>query len=180
MQWGGSLGHMVDAASQINVEVRSFGNFDGSVPPGVEEAIPPIVLEAVRAALASNPKGLSSDPRDIASAAQVLAAPRLASIGVHGDITVTAVSVSPEDHERIREVVHQAAMRKRAERTAAADAAAAPPASAPFGVGAQVFVQWSDGQRYPGTVRELGPDQLQISFSNGATHWVPLQYVSAA
>jgi len=180
MQWGGSLGHMVDAASQINVEVRSFGSFDGSVPPGLEGAVPPLVLEAVRAALASNPKGLSADPRDIASAAQVIAASRLASMGLHGEITVTALTLSPEDHERIREVAHQAAMHRRAERMAAPEPAAGPLASAPFGVGAQVLVRWSDGQRYPGTVRELGPDQLHISFSDGTTHWVPLLYVSAS
>ena len=175
MQWGGSLGQIVDPASQLAVEVRSFGSFDSDIPPGLEGAIRPILLEAVAGAVASHPRGVSADPRDLAAVAQAAAAPRLAAMGIQGELTIAAVSVSPEDHARIQAASAQAAMRMRAQRIAAAG----PAASGSFAVGAQVLVQWSDGQRYPGMVREVGADQVLVGFAGGATHWVPLQFVTA-
>ena len=47
-----------------------------------------------------------------------------------------------------------------------------------FAPGARVLVQWSDGNRYPGTVAQEANGQYLIAFGNGAQHWVSLQYLS--
>jgi hypothetical protein len=62
----------------------------------------------------------------------------------------------------------------------AAPAPPAPPAPAPLPVGAQVLVQWSDGQRYPGVVRESREGQVLIVFPNGGLQWIPTPFVSRA
>jgi len=45
-------------------------------------------------------------------------------------------------------------------------------------VGSQVLVQWSDGNRYPGTVTMMQNGQVQVAFPDGRQIWVPQQYVS--
>jgi hypothetical protein len=45
-------------------------------------------------------------------------------------------------------------------------------------VGARVMVQWSDGNRYPGTVARVQSGQVQVAFPDGRQVWVPQQYVS--
>ncbi len=45
-------------------------------------------------------------------------------------------------------------------------------------VGARVLVQWSDGNRYPGTVTLMQAGQVQVAFPDGRQIWVPQQYVS--
>jgi hypothetical protein len=47
-------------------------------------------------------------------------------------------------------------------------------------VGARVLVQWSDGQRYPGTVMQSQQGQVQVAFPDGRQVWVPQAYVSLA
>jgi hypothetical protein len=47
-----------------------------------------------------------------------------------------------------------------------------------FAVGARVLVQWSDGNRYPGTVTMMQSGQVQVAFPDGRQIWVPQQYVS--
>lgn len=39
--------------------------------------------------------------------------------------------------------------------------------------GQRVFVMWSDGQRYPGTVMTAGNGQVQVAFPDGRQVWVP-------
>ena len=46
-------------------------------------------------------------------------------------------------------------------------------------VGTHVMVQWSDGQRYPGTVTMMQGGQVQVAFPDGRQVWVPQQYVTA-
>ena len=87
-------------------------------------------------------------------------------MGAHGAIAVNAVTISEDDHARLR--------------AAAAQAATSVRAPAPFVAGQSVLVPWSDGQRYPRVVREVQPSQVRVAFSNGATHWVPLEYVTAS
>jgi hypothetical protein len=45
-------------------------------------------------------------------------------------------------------------------------------------VGARVYVRWTDGQRYPGTVTSVAGGQVQVAFPNGQHHWVPSSVVS--
>jgi hypothetical protein len=62
-------------------------------------------------------------------------------------------------------------------------AAPAGPAAAPGGgyaQGVKVLVQWSDGNRYEGTITQVGAGQHQVTFPNGAQHWVPEQYMERA
>jgi hypothetical protein len=47
-------------------------------------------------------------------------------------------------------------------------------------VGSRVLVQWSDGNRYPGTVMQHAQGQYQIAFPDGRQVWVPQAYVSLA
>jgi len=55
-----------------------------------------------------------------------------------------------------------------------------PPPPAPLAVGAAVMVQWADGNKYPGSVAQVAPDQALVSFPNGQNLWVALQWVSPA
>ncbi|MBX3260348.1 MAG: hypothetical protein KF782_11710 [Labilithrix sp.] len=47
-----------------------------------------------------------------------------------------------------------------------------------FGFGARVMVQWSDGNRYPGTVAAVQGGQIEVAFPDGRRVWVPQAYVS--
>lgn len=51
-------------------------------------------------------------------------------------------------------------------------------AIAPPTVGTRVMVQWSDGQRYPGTVAQVAPGQYLITMGNGQQHWIASAYVT--
>lgn len=44
--------------------------------------------------------------------------------------------------------------------------------------GRAVMVQWSDGNKYPGTITQDGGNQAQITFSDGRQMWVEKQYLS--
>jgi hypothetical protein len=50
--------------------------------------------------------------------------------------------------------------------------------SAVMTVGTRVLVAWSDGNRYPGTVTQLGGGQVEVAFPDGRRVWVPQAYVS--
>lgn len=55
------------------------------------------------------------------------------------------------------------------------------PAAAPQGgmaPGSQVLVQWSDGNKYPGTVKQSAGGQVEVQFPNGQTVWVQPQFLS--
>jgi hypothetical protein len=47
----------------------------------------------------------------------------------------------------------------------------------PFGPGAAVLVQWSDGNRYPGVVAQASPGQCFVVMASGQRLWVPLANV---
>ncbi len=47
-----------------------------------------------------------------------------------------------------------------------------------FAPGARVMVQWSDGNRYPGTVVQAQGDQILCAMQNGQQQWFPAQSVS--
>lgn len=47
-----------------------------------------------------------------------------------------------------------------------------------FTVGARVMVQWSDGNRYPGTVSAARQGQVEVAFPDGRRIWVPQGYVN--
>jgi len=47
-------------------------------------------------------------------------------------------------------------------------------------VGARVTVQWSDGQRYPGTIAQIAQGQYLVTMQNGQQHWIPSQFVVLA
>ncbi|MDF2697452.1 MAG: hypothetical protein K0S65_5835, partial [Labilithrix sp.] len=48
-----------------------------------------------------------------------------------------------------------------------------------FSVGARVMVQWSDGNRYPGTVTAAQNGQVEVAFPDGRRMWIPQGYVNA-
>ena len=45
-------------------------------------------------------------------------------------------------------------------------------------MGRKVLVQWSDGNRYPGTIMGVADGQSQIVFPDGRNMWVPNQYLT--
>ncbi len=49
-----------------------------------------------------------------------------------------------------------------------------------IGMGSRVLVQWSDGNRYPGTVSAIGQGQYFVTMTDGRQVWIPTQYVSPA
>jgi hypothetical protein len=69
-----------------------------------------------------------------------------------------------------------------AQQANAAPPQAAPPAPAAAGStpGSQVLVQWSDGNRYPGTVMQTAPGQVLVAFPDGRQMWVAQAYVASA
>ncbi len=54
-----------------------------------------------------------------------------------------------------------------------------PPPANPYVPGGMVLVQWSNGQRYAGTVLQVSGSQVLVTFPNGAQHWVDSMYVSS-
>jgi hypothetical protein len=49
-----------------------------------------------------------------------------------------------------------------------------------YSPGQRVFVLWSDGQRYPGTVMTSGNGQVQVAFPDGRQVWVPAHVCAIA
>ena len=52
------------------------------------------------------------------------------------------------------------------------------PAANPYVPGKMVLVQWSDGNRYAGTVLQVAGAQVLVTFPNGQQHWVDVKYLS--
>lgn len=48
-----------------------------------------------------------------------------------------------------------------------------------MGPGSKVLVQWSDGNKYPGTVAQMAQGQVLVTMSDGRQLWVPTNYVTA-
>jgi hypothetical protein len=44
-------------------------------------------------------------------------------------------------------------------------------------VGEKVIVHWSDGNKYPGVVAQVGKGQYHVTMSDGAQHWIPEAFV---
>lgn len=44
-------------------------------------------------------------------------------------------------------------------------------------VGDRVIVHWSDGNKYPGTVAQVGKGQYFVTMADGAQHWIPEAFV---
>ncbi|WP_394833547.1 hypothetical protein LVJ94_44275 [Pendulispora rubella] len=49
-----------------------------------------------------------------------------------------------------------------------------------FEVGSHVLVQWSDGNRYPGSIVQVASGQCLVLFSNGQHYWIDVRFVSPA
>jgi hypothetical protein len=56
----------------------------------------------------------------------------------------------------------------------------APAAPLPFAPGARVFVQWANGQRYPGVVDRVNGPQCLVRFDVGDQRWVESRFVLPA
>jgi hypothetical protein len=52
------------------------------------------------------------------------------------------------------------------------------PAANPYTPGVMVLVQWSNGNRYAGTVLQTSGSQVLVTFPNGQQHWVDVKYIS--
>ncbi len=46
--------------------------------------------------------------------------------------------------------------------------------------GAKVLVEWSDGNKYPATVKQSSTEQCQVVFPDGQEKWVELRLVTPA
>ncbi len=47
-------------------------------------------------------------------------------------------------------------------------------------VGRAVLVQWSDGNRYPGTIMQVTPTHAQVVFPNGQGQWIETRFLTPA
>jgi hypothetical protein len=47
-----------------------------------------------------------------------------------------------------------------------------------FGPGARVLVQWADGKRYPGTIKQAAGAQCLVVFDDGQQRWIDVTYLS--
>lgn len=45
-------------------------------------------------------------------------------------------------------------------------------------VGRAVLVQWSDGNRYPGTISQVSPSHAHVIFPNGQAQWIETRYLT--
>jgi hypothetical protein len=43
--------------------------------------------------------------------------------------------------------------------------------------GDRILVHWSDGNRYPGTVAQVGKGQYLVTMADGSQHWIPEAFV---
>ena len=110
--WGGLLGVLVDPKLDLNVQIRSFGSFEGTVPD--PEALKPLILEGVRrVALAKTSYfALTNHKDEVAEASQASIAIELREMGVTGKLSITAFSISEQDQKLITAAVAAAMPRR--------------------------------------------------------------------
>jgi hypothetical protein len=111
MQWGGAF-TVFDAPLGMPLELRAFGAFEGTVSN--EQALQPLLLDAVRAAVTQHPKGAVGALREkdaVAAAAQAHLAPRLHLVGAVGQLTIAMISMSEDDAAKVRTASVNAAAR---------------------------------------------------------------------
>jgi hypothetical protein len=103
--WGGLLGVLVDAQLDLNVQIRSFGSFDGTVPD--PEELKPLILEGVRrVALArTSYLELGNHKDEVAVAAQQSIEIELRQMGVTGRLSITAFTISEQDQRLVDRAV---------------------------------------------------------------------------
>jgi hypothetical protein len=110
--WGGLLGVLVDAQLDLNVQIRSFGAFEGTVPD--PEALKILILEGVRrVALAKTSYfALGKHKDEVAVAAQQSIEIELRQMGVTGTLSITAFTISEQDQRLIDMAVAAAIARR--------------------------------------------------------------------
>jgi hypothetical protein len=110
--WSGLLGVLVDPKLDLNVQIRSFGSFEGTVPD--PEELKPLILEGVRrVALAKTSYfALTNHEAEIAEASQASIAIELREMGVTGRLSITAFSISEQDHKLLTAAVAAAMPRR--------------------------------------------------------------------
>ena len=135
MQWGGGF-TVFDAALGVSLELRAFGTFEGTVSN--EDALKPLLLDAVRAAVTQHPKGTAGALRAkeaVAAAAQAQLAPRLHQAGATGQLTIAMISMDESEAAKLKAATANAVRANMAAKmaetaaAAAAEAAAAAPAA---------------------------------------------------
>jgi hypothetical protein len=174
IRFGGPIS-MSDNKAFMEVHMRVFGHFEGTLAkPEAQPWLSQAIMRAltmtggtwgVGAMKLSNPQTFP----EWASRAQQEVAPKLAEVGAVGQIVIDMVTIDPDDLEKMQANMAKAAQNR---------APAAP--AAPFAPGSSVLVQWSDGNRYPGTVRNIEGGRTLIAFPNGREEWVPSEYLSPA
>lgn len=165
-RFGGHV-NMMDAATGVVLEARVFGSYDAECDETTAQStIGPAILAAF-GALGEQPGAatLFTDPsafptRIEPAIRQALAARGLPAVRI-GDWNA---SLSPDSQASL---------------TSMQEALGAAKKSAPGAIaeGANVLVQWSDGNRYPGTVRTVRDGQMEIAFADGQVRWVPAEAV---
>jgi hypothetical protein len=110
--WGGLLGVLVDHELEINVQIRSFGAFDGTVPD--PEALKILILEGVRRVALVKPSYLElcNHKDDVAVAAQQSIEIELRQMGVAGALTITGFTISEQDQRLLDKAVGAAISRR--------------------------------------------------------------------
>lgn len=110
--WGGLLGVLVDQKLGINVQIRSFGAFEGTVPD--PEALKILILEGVRrVALAKTSYlELGKHKDEVAVASQESIAIELRQMGVTGTLSIAAFTISEQDQRLLEQAVAAAAARR--------------------------------------------------------------------
>lgn len=110
--WGGLLGVLVDQELKINVQIRSFGAFEGTVPDA--EALKILILEGVRrVALAKTSYfELGKHKDEVAIAAQQSIEIELRQMGVRGTLSITAFTISEQDKRLLDKAVAAAISRR--------------------------------------------------------------------
>ncbi len=175
-QFGGRV-TLFDQATEVEMSVNVFGSFRCAGDEAMGRWSAGQILNVF-------PQIASESP----SAARVCADPMafMTTIGPAINAALAENGVAPVQIASFNAVISPETIEALAAAATKAKSAASAPVASPIAgpltivAGAPVLVQWSDGNRYPGTVQAVGDGQIQIGFPNGQLQWVPAQYVSRA
>ena len=166
-RFGGNVAAL-DRPTGVKLTIRAFGEFACDCDEETGRQIGAAILEVLAEVADHSPSAakLVADPMAFPTKVAPAIGQALAQRGLPamqlGNVTV---SLAPESIAALK---------------AAKAKPAAPAGPAPLAVGAQVLVQWSDGNRYPGEVRAIGDGQVQVAFAGGQVHWIAAAYVARA
>ena len=157
-KWGGTF-TTLDPVARVPVRGRVFGEVDG-VDPSEQEMAGRIVVHAFNTATTNGTLSFLDD--DAARELGELTEAELAAQGKIWQVKVHGIRLDPAS----------AAM------VAKAAPATTATAEQELPIGADVAVEWSDGNKYPGKLLEAAAGRYRVGFPDGQEHWVDARYVS--